>query len=71
MQMEKDKKANKEKGRIDNMMQTGIVIKFRRQMANGWACDVSRGWRCPSRKRWSISGRGGGLSQKVFFSMSL
>ena len=47
------------------MMQTAIVIKFCRQMANGWACDVSRGWRCPSRERWSISGRGGGLFQKV------
>ena len=36
MQMKKDKKANKEKGRIEEgrekMMQTGIVIKFRRQI---------------------------------------
>ena len=47
------------------MMQTGIVIKFRRQLANGWACDVSRGWCYPSREIWSISGRSDGLFQKV------
>ena len=35
-------------------MQTGIVIKFRRHMANGWACDVSRGWRVPERDGASL-----------------